>query len=512
MGTQTKITRQTKSFWMFWILLLGFILRSIWLDLKPVHFDEGINGHFIGQFWRDGFYRYDPSNFHGPLYFYILALTERLAGWGIAPLRFVTGLISLASVYVVGLHRRFLGATAIFAALILAVSPAFVFYSRYAIHESLFIFGQVAFSYGFLLYRKEKSLDSVWWMALATVVMIATKETFFVFLGTWAIAVACVAVTENYIQKTTEPKSIEPPPDAQHWVAIVLVAGVILIGLFTGFYIYMRGAVDMLTGLQIWTNTGSGAKTGHEKPMMYWVELLTRYEWPCLVGLAASPFIYFSRKANRALKTLVIAGFGSWLAYTLIPYKTPWLIMNFAWLLAFSAGAVIARVMPSIKIWPGLRTGFAVATLGTIVFSFTTMLRLNFRDYTKVGEPYVYVQSTIQFKTVTDALYAHAKKVPQDFNMRIYVMNRDPWPMPYTLIRFPNVTWGHGADTPLDVADVVLSDVEDMASVEKRLKGSYYKLPFQVRDAYQDGFAYLRQTQFQGEFPTTAAVITGGTL
>jgi predicted membrane-bound mannosyltransferase len=135
-----------RSFWMFCILLAGFILRSIYLDLKPVHFDEGINGHFVQQIWHDGFYRYDPTNFHGPLYFYILALTERIFGWGVAPFRFVTGLINLSAVAVVGMHRRFIGRTAIFAALILALSPAFVFYSRYSIHESLFILAPVRFS------------------------------------------------------------------------------------------------------------------------------------------------------------------------------------------------------------------------------------------------------------------------------------------------------------------------------------------------------------------------------
>lgn len=493
---------------MFWILLAGFVLRSVYLDLKPVHFDEGINGHFVENIWRDGFYRYDPTNFHGPLYFYILALTERVFGWGIGPFRFVTGLINLSAIFVVGLHRRFIGRTAIYAALILALSPAFVFYSRYAIHESLFILAQVAFSYGFLLYKQEKSLASIWWMAFACVVMIATKETFFVFLGTWAIAVACVAVYEKIVP-SSEPKTTEPAPDAQNWIAIVMVAGVVLIGLFTGFYLFMHGAVDMLTGLKVWTNTGSAAKTGHEKPFLYWFELLRKYEWPCLIGLVATPFVFFAPTANRALKTLVLSGFGLWLAYSIIPYKTPWLSMNFLWLLAFSAGAVIVRVVPAFKFWRGLRTGVAVLAFGTIFFSAAEMLRLNFRDYAKTGEPYVYVQSTPQFKAAIDALFNHVKAVPQDLNMRLFGMNRDPWPLPYLLEKFPNVAWGHGESVDLSSADVILSDGEDRESIEKRIKDSYIVMPFQIRDAYQNGNAYFRQSMFKDELPTGLPVVNG---
>ena len=42
--------------------------------MKPPHFDEGINGWFVDQMMRTGYYKYDPSNYHGPLHFYVLFL------------------------------------------------------------------------------------------------------------------------------------------------------------------------------------------------------------------------------------------------------------------------------------------------------------------------------------------------------------------------------------------------------------------------------------------------------
>ena len=43
------------------ILLLTAMLRLWALDMKPAHFDEGINGCFVDQMRAAGFYRYDDT-------------------------------------------------------------------------------------------------------------------------------------------------------------------------------------------------------------------------------------------------------------------------------------------------------------------------------------------------------------------------------------------------------------------------------------------------------------------
>ena len=74
--------------WTPWaIVALGALLRLLLLGIKPPHFDEGINGWFVDQMRRTGFYRYDPTNYHGPLHFYILFLAQSLFGRHIWALR-----------------------------------------------------------------------------------------------------------------------------------------------------------------------------------------------------------------------------------------------------------------------------------------------------------------------------------------------------------------------------------------------------------------------------------------
>lgn len=131
------------------ILILAALLRLWALDLKPAHFDEGINGWFVDQMRDAGFYRYDPENYHGPLYFYLLFLFLTLLGRNLWALRLPSVLSSIASVWMSLKFQRFFGGNAArLGALALAVSPAAVFYGRYAIHESLVVLSMMITAWG----------------------------------------------------------------------------------------------------------------------------------------------------------------------------------------------------------------------------------------------------------------------------------------------------------------------------------------------------------------------------
>src|SRR5436305_1207482 len=58
--------RLAETDWTPWLILgLAALLRLVLLGMKPPHFDEGINGWFVDQVMHNGFYRYDPTNYHG---------------------------------------------------------------------------------------------------------------------------------------------------------------------------------------------------------------------------------------------------------------------------------------------------------------------------------------------------------------------------------------------------------------------------------------------------------------
>jgi len=119
------------------ILLIAVFLRCWLIEIKPPHFDEGINGWFADQMTANGYYRYDPTNYHGPLHFYAVFLSQTLFGREVWALRLPAVVASLLCVVAMLRFRCFFGSgVSRLAALAMAVSPAFVFYGRYSIHES----------------------------------------------------------------------------------------------------------------------------------------------------------------------------------------------------------------------------------------------------------------------------------------------------------------------------------------------------------------------------------------
>ena len=43
------------------ILLAAALLRLVFLTQKPLHHDEGVNGLFLVNLFRTGYYHYDPA-------------------------------------------------------------------------------------------------------------------------------------------------------------------------------------------------------------------------------------------------------------------------------------------------------------------------------------------------------------------------------------------------------------------------------------------------------------------
>ena len=69
------------------ITAVATLLRFLWLGLKPFHHDEGVNAYFLTNLFRDGLYKYDPANYHGPTLYYITLAFAKVFGLETLPLR-----------------------------------------------------------------------------------------------------------------------------------------------------------------------------------------------------------------------------------------------------------------------------------------------------------------------------------------------------------------------------------------------------------------------------------------
>src|SRR5436309_2889302 len=105
-----QMSTKKKQDWILWtILLIGFCFRILFLALKPPHFDEGINGWFVDQVINQGFYHYDPTNYHGPLHFYILLILKILFGRNLWALRISASLFGVAALYLMSEFKEYVG-------------------------------------------------------------------------------------------------------------------------------------------------------------------------------------------------------------------------------------------------------------------------------------------------------------------------------------------------------------------------------------------------------------------
>src|SRR5438034_6063533 len=183
--------------WVPWAILgLAVFLRFLLLGMKPPHFDEGINGWFVDQVVKNGFYRYDPTNYHGPLHFYVLLLFECLFGRNLWALRLPVVLVSILCVWLIFKFEPLVGRNvARIAALAMAISPSFVFYGRYAIHEVWLELFSTMFILGLLGLWRLGTLSYLWYAGMGLAGMILTKETYAIHVACAVLAIPALAVS-----------------------------------------------------------------------------------------------------------------------------------------------------------------------------------------------------------------------------------------------------------------------------------------------------------------------------
>ncbi|MCQ8894782.1 MAG: TIGR03663 family protein [Methanolinea sp.] len=142
----------------FFVFLLGLILRFASLDLKLFHHDEAIHAWFAYELLTKGTYVYDPM-YHGPLLYYLTAGMFFLLGSSdlvgrLLPALFGTLLVPLVyAMYTLGyLDRK----QALIAALFVAVSPDLVYFSRFLRHDIFQLFFTLLILVALLAYIERK--------------------------------------------------------------------------------------------------------------------------------------------------------------------------------------------------------------------------------------------------------------------------------------------------------------------------------------------------------------------
>lgn len=491
--------RRLRLIWLviFIVALGAFGLRAPRLRMRPMHTDEAVHAYNFRGLLEDGIYKYDPHEYHGPTLNYFTLIPAWLSASHkyneiteftvrIVPVVFGVVLILLAVLLADGL-----GVAAIVAAVLAALSPALVFYSRYYIQETLlvcFTFGVIVCGYRYVRSRRLS------WAILAGVfagLMHATKETAVIAFGAMILALVAVVL----IGRRQGRVSIEVKPSH---VILGLAAAVMVSALFySAFGRNPRGVLDSYLTYTGYLGRGAGQNTAHVHPWSYYLQMLlwARYShgpiWTeggivlfALVGIAAavkgSGIGPLDPKLVRFLAIYTVA---MTVAYSAVPYKTPWCVLSFLHSMILLAG-VGAVVLLTWLHRPAVRLTVVVALFvaaGHLAFE---TYRANFVYYADSRNPYVYAHATPEIFTAVEKVheYAAASDVGHSDEMPVQVIvpGGDYWPLPWYL---RDLRVGYYADVPQagEIGPLILIADTLEGTLARRL---YSEMPAEKRQMY----------------------------
>jgi uncharacterized protein (TIGR03663 family) len=420
-------------------------------------------------------------------------------------------LVSTACVGLMLAYRRYVGErTCQIAALAMAVSPAMVFYGRYAIHESWMLFFLLLTGWGLPGLWQFGERKYLWATALGLTGLVLTKETYIIHFVAFALAVPCLLAYEKLVpsgpvcweggdgeagrQSTGTPWRKFSGRDVQ--IVAAVCAGLILF-FYTGGFLDWPALPGLWETFYTWVHTGVDKKSGHEKEWTYWLHLLVRYEWPAVVGFLSCAWLLWLR-TPRVTRYLAIYGFGALIAYSYVPYKTPWCIISLVWPFYFVLGGAVvsaARYLDRLTVGVLAAVPF-VASLGTTWV-------LNFHDYTDDNEPYVYVQTTLDVNQLLVPLQELVRRDPRNYQLRGHLILGEQYPFSWLLADYPQVDYPDAEQVPetLD-ADFLLIETSHVEKVEPLLRLDYYKLPMHIRgNSDSAATLYLYTRTFAGLVP-----------
>jgi uncharacterized protein (TIGR03663 family) len=450
-------------------LLAAAALRFYDLPLTPLHHDEGVNGNFLAAMFRGGVYHYDPANYHGPTLYYMALVVTTLnafffgkAGLSTVAIRSVPAIFGTATVWLVLKLRRYLGSYgSLVAAALVALSPGMVYFSRYFIHEMLLVFFTLGIVVAACRYYETTRPAYLMLAAVSAAMMFATKETAVfsavVMVLAWIFAAAYQRLRGMWhvqgVQEMAEPDALRAEPflhrvgdgdTLMFWLAgAVSLFAAVYVAFYSSFGgNFPKGVFDSVATFGFWTQTGSSAQTHDALTCVKW---LATEEWPFLV-LAAVGFVFAMwRGRNRFALACGLWAIGITAAYSIIPYKTPWLILNILLPLALIGGYGVEEfVVMARRSRYFLIRGLPVLPVAAMLFvPLYYAIDLSFFRYDDDHIPYVYAHTRRGFLDLIKQVEELSARNGTGTRTGITIASPNHWPMPWYLRDYPNAGyWG----------------------------------------------------------------------
>lgn len=325
--------------------------------------------------------------------------------------------------------------------------------------------------------------------------MFATKETTFITLGTMLIAIPCVLIwLRIYPGKTVDDSSED---GRITWSNFLLAMGeghdrLLLIGttavvfayvnalFFSSFFTYPEGIQKAFEAYAIWTKTGTKDHTQSGFwAYMKWSfgvgqngsKLASALEGAIIVLAAAGTAIAFFWRRNRVAMFIGLWALGLFLAYSLIPYKTPWLALSFILPMCLMAGYCVNEIASESN--AVVRAGgLAVAAAACVLLAYQSY-NLNFVEYDNNDRTYIYAHTKRDFLDMMRRIDHYAAKSGKNREIAVDVVSPDYWPMVWYTNDYPRAVY-HGSLLNTSDAELMVAKKTDQdRDLITRFSGKY---------------------------------------
>jgi uncharacterized protein (TIGR03663 family) len=409
-----KLSKRTFIFCFILIGILACFLRLYNLDLKPMHSDEGVlENFFVQPLLNNKIPSFLGIEYHGLAFHYLSYPFVKFLGNSLFSLRFSSALFGILSVLSLYFLKDKIGRFGtLISALVLAISPIFVYYSRQYTGYPFYVF--FIFVFIILLFQMKKEKLRIYSLALVSAILININEAFLVFLF--------ILVFFIYLENLGKEKKIVFKKE--YLFAFLLFLLICLI-IHTGFFMKLENLSNLFQ-----TSSDLGTKmtsTGHNKSFLYYLFLLIPFETPLIILSALGLFFY---RKDRFSYFVIFFSLVSSLIFSLISYKTNWTILAIFFPLIFLSGIGAENFLEKIKSKKKKILFFITLTL-ILLINLILCIHQNFifvNDFTinKIG----YVETSTEINQLVKDINNYSS---QKEDIKILIGLDSYWPLPSLL-------------------------------------------------------------------------------
>ena len=239
---------------------------------------------------------------------------------------------------------------------------------------------------------------------------------------------------------------------------------------FSSFFTYSDGVTKAFEAYNIWSKTGNKDHT--QNGIFAYLKWGMKVEGPILILSALGALVALLKAKHRFAMFTAFWAFGLYAAYTIIPYKTPWLALSFLLPMCIIAGYGLGEMVTSTNLRVKI-AAIVLAVSGTVILAYQTY-DMNFVRYDDEEMTYVYAHTKRGFLDLMREVEHYADKSGKGKDATIEIVSPDYWPMTWYLLKYGHANF-QGNLVDASTSEMVITKKTDQDVEAIRRYSTHYK-------------------------------------